>query len=69
MKKNIYIYITHSLLKPWFRIIIGVIKLSKLNQLFPSMAGKEESCVLRGMHLNVSPALCQRVWHRHSCLT
>lgn len=50
-------------------IVIGVIKLSKLSQLFPSMAGKEESCVLSGMHLNVSPELPLRVWHGHRCLT
>lgn len=46
-------------------IVIGVIKLSKLDQIFPSMAGEGENCVLRGMHLNVSPALCLRLWHGH----
>lgn len=63
-------FIIPSVLKVWFRVIIGVIKLRKLHRVFPSMAGKEESCVLSSMHLNVSLALnCLRVWHGHRCLT
>lgn len=64
ISKNIFI--TQPLLMAWLRIVIVV---SKLKQLFPSMADKDESCVLSGMHLNISPALCLSVWHKHRSLT